>query len=161
MTRNKKVVVPNITYANQQQNNSSGQSPLTVFKPRQPGRSLSQAIQFWQDEGVLKLNNLEKAKLAIKKAKSPKKNNLQKAKEAISRKTLDITGKVVFQSTPSGHYPLSSDFFKDMQFKVECDNNIDQKQASLMEELLKYSVSGNRPNQNYDKNTNTNKGRSS
>jgi hypothetical protein len=60
MTRNKKIVIPNITYVGQQQNNSSGQiSP------------------------IIKQTNLEVAKRALSRLNNPKLSNLEKAKKAL------------------------------------------------------------------------------
>ena len=68
MTRNKKIVIPNITYVGQQQNNSSGQiSP------------------------IIKQTNLEVAKRALSRLNNPKLSNLEKAKKAMRANMFNIT----------------------------------------------------------------------
>ena len=119
MTRNKKIVIPNITYVGQQQNNSSGQiSP------------------------IIKQTNLEVAKRALSRLNNPKLSNLEKAKKALRANMFNIT----------------EDFYKGLQFKVNVNSEKDVEKAKIMEELIKYVMSGGLQTQNYDKKTNRNKG---
>ena len=103
MTRNKKIVIPNITYVGQQQNNSSGQ-----INP------------------IFKLTNLQKAQIALSNKNNPKLSNLEKAKKALKEANHPL------------YYSVSPTSFKDLQLKVEVNQEKDLGKAKLLEELIKY-----------------------
>ena len=139
MTRNKKIVKPNITY--QQTYVGTQQNFSSVITSSQ---MVSQRI---------KQTNLQAAKMALSKLNNPKLSNLEKAKKA-----LDESKSVIFHSTPSEKNPFydkwNENLFKDMDFKVTANQGKDFEKAKLMTELIKYVISGGSLQKNYDKNTN-------
>ena len=129
MTRNKKIVIPNITYVGQQQNNSSGQ-----INP------------------IFKLTNLQKAQIALSNKNNPKLSNLEKAKKALEK-----VNSIKLQATPSGQnpfYEIYKDAFKNINFKVQVNSGKDLEKAKLMQELINYVMYTGLLPKNYDKNTN-------
>lgn len=132
MTRNKKIVKPNITYVGFQQTNYSGQYTPNII-----------------------LNNLGKAKKALQKLNNPKLSNLEKAKRALYvEKNKLVSG---FYSTPSGKnsfYKIYEDLYKDANFKVTVNSEKNLEKAKVLQELINYVTSGKAQLQKHDKNTN-------
>ena len=138
MTRNKKIVIPNITYTNK--SSQSGMSSALTAKALNSLMAMAS-----------KKTNLEVAKKALARLNNPKLSNLEKAKKALK------------ESNNPLYYPFfpNKNFYQDLQFKVEVNQEKDLIKAKLLEELIKHVMAGELLPQNYDKNTNRNKSASS